>query len=281
MPQFGVHAFTWDGEWNNAVAEDVIRRTAEAGFDLLEIPLLRPTEFDAPKIKQLLARHHLRGVVSLALPKSAHLPFYPERALEFLKLAVDQSAAIESDTLTGCLYCNLGTLTGQPPTREERERCANVLGEVAMYAKPRGIQLGIEPVNRYESYLYNVGSDVIDLIRTIGTGNLFVHFDTYHMNIEEPFGPAIRQAGAQLRYIHLSESDRGIPGQGNVNWDAVFEGLKAIDYRGPLVLEAFATINPDLAGATCMWRKRPYGAQELVSEGLKFVREGAARVGLG
>lgn len=280
MPHFGVHAFVWNGDWNNELAGDIIRNTAAAGFDLLEIPLLRPAEFDAPGIKRLLAQHHLRGVISLALPKDAHMPFFPERALQFLKLAVDQTEAIESDTLAGCLYCNLGTLTGKPPTSAERERCVNVLGEVALYARPRGIRLGIEPVNRYETYLYNVGSDVMELIQAIGTGNMFVHFDTYHMNIEESFSPAIRQAGALCKYIHMSESDRGIPGQGNVNWEAVFQGLKAIDYQGPLVLEAFAEINPDLAGATCVWRPRSYSAPELARQGLSFLREGAARVGL-
>lgn len=281
MPTYGIHAFVWNGDWNNDIAPETIRQTAEAGFDLLEIPLLRPAELDAARIKKLLRDHGLRASTSLALPRDAHLPAYPDKALSFLKLAVDVVSAMEIDTLCGCLYCNLGTLTGQPPTATERQACVDVLGQVAVYARARGIRLGIEPVNRYETYLYNVGSDVADLIRTIGADDMFIHFDTYHMNIEEAgFSGPITEAGPLCAYIHMSESNRGIPGQGNVNWDDAFAGLKAIDYRGPLVLEAFAAINPDLMAATCLWRPGTYSAHALATQGLAFLRTKAEAVGL-
>lgn len=281
MPTFGIHAFTLNGHWNAEVAPVTIRQTAEAGFDLLEIPLLRPAEFDAPAIKKLLDDHHLRACASLGLPKEAHLPFYPDKALTFLKLAVDKVAAIGGQMLTGCLYCNLGTFTGKGPTAAERQACADVLGEVAQYGRVRGVRLGIEPVNRYETYVYNTGADTLELLKTIGADDMFVHFDTYHMNIEEHgFSGAIKQAGAKAGYIHLSESDRGIVGEGNVDWDDIFTGLKAVNYTGPLVLEGFADINPDLAAATCMWRLGQFTGQELATRGLKFLRDKAAQYGL-
>jgi D-psicose/D-tagatose/L-ribulose 3-epimerase len=281
MPTFGVHAFVWNGDWNNDIAPETIRQSAEAGFDLLEIPLLRPAELDTTKIKKLLQDYDIRPATSLALPEDKHLPFFPDEALHFLKLAVDTSEAIGSDTLAGCLYCHLGTLTGQPPTETERETCVNVLGEVAHYAKQRGIQLGIEPVNRYESYLYNVGSDVVDLIEAIGTGNMFVHFDTYHVNIEEHgFSQPIAQADQLCGYVHMSESDRGMLGEGNVDWDDVFKGLKIIEYTGPLVIEAFAAINPDLIAATCLWRPGSYSADDLATRGLEFLHRKAEAVSL-
>lgn len=281
MPTFGIHAFTWNGTWNNDVAEEIIRKTAQAGFDLIEIPLLRPTEFDAPRIKKLLRDYDLRAVASLGLPKDVHLPFYPDKALNFLKLCIDRLDAIEGNMLTGCLYCNLGTLTGQPPTLDERQRCTDVLGEVAGYAKVRGIRLGIEPVNRYETYLYNIGADVADLIRQIDADNIFIHWDTYHMNIEEQgFSEPLKRHPSLSGYIHLSESDRGIVGQGNVDWDDTFAGLKAINFSGPLVLESFAAVNEDLAGATCMWRGTNFDGTLLASQGLAFLREKAAEHGL-
>ena len=281
MPTFGIHAFTWNGRWDNDVAEEIIRKTVQTGFDLLEIPLLRPAEFDAPKIKKLLQDNHLRAIASLALPKELHLPFYPDKALKFLKLAVEKVEAIEANMLSGCLYCNLGTLTGKGPTQDERQKVVDVLGEVANYARPRGIRLGIEPVNRYETYLYNIGDDVADLFKRIGANDMFIHWDTYHMNIEEQgFSAPIKRHPTLSGYIHLSESDRGIVGKGNVNWDDVFAGLKAVNYTGPLVLESFAAVNEDLAGATAMWRLGNYDGQELASRGLAFLREKAAKFGL-
>jgi D-psicose/D-tagatose/L-ribulose 3-epimerase len=281
MPTFGVHAFVWNGSWDNDIAVDTIQKTARAGFDMLEVPLLHPDEFDGLKTKRLLKENGLRAVGSLALPKEVHLPFYPEKALGFLKQAVDCVEAIEGDALCGCVYCNLGTLTGKPPTKQERDLCVNVLGELAHYAKARGIRIGVEPVNRYETYLYNVGEDTVELIKTIGADNMFVHFDTYHMVIEEKgFSGPIKQAGPLCQYIHLSESGRGVPGEGNVDWDDVFAGLKAVNYTGPLVLEAFAEINPDLIAATCLWRPGTYSAEELATKGLAFLRAKAEAIGL-
>ena len=79
-----------------------------------------------------------------------------------------------------------------------------------------------------ETHLLNTGQQCAELIERIDEDNIFIHFDTYHMNIEEhDFAEAIIQAGSHCRYIHLSESGRSIPGQGTVDWDSIFRGLVA------------------------------------------------------
>lgn len=280
MPVFGIHAFVW-GPWNSDVARASIDRSAALGYDLIEIPLLRPSEVDARRIARWLRDAGISCSASLALPRDHHLPTHPERALAFLKTAVDVAADLGSPVLTGCTYCSLGFLTGAPPTERERQACVDVFGELARYAEGRGLRVGLEPVNRYETYVLNVGDDVVELIQAVGSKNLFLHFDTYHMNIEEHgFGDPIRRAGAFMGYIHMSESDRGILGHGNVDWVAIFDALKAIEFRGPIVLEAFAEFNPDLAAATCLWRPRSFSSEELARESLTFLRDRAAAVGL-
>ena len=281
MPKFGIHAFTLEGFWNNDLAPKVIAQAAELGFDLLEIPLLKPSEFDSALIAKALSQNGIQAVASLCLPPDAHLPFNPIGASQFLKHAVDKVADFGGKQLLGCLYCSLGTLTRQPPTADEKKRVAEVLGELRQYATPKGVSLGIEPVNRYETYLCNTGSDAIDYFKAIGADDMIIHFDTYHMNIEEDgYGSALRDAGKYAGYIHMSESHRGLPGEGTVDWDDVFQGLHDVDYRGPLVLEAFAAINPDLIGATCLWRKSRYQGRELATKGLEFLKTKAAKYGL-
>ena len=281
MPKYGIHAFTLEGFWNNELAPKVIAQAAELGFDLLEIPLLKPAEFDSGLVAKALSQNGIQGVASLCLPPDAHLPFNPTGALRFLKQAVDKVADFGGKQLLGCLYCNLATLTRQPPTAEEKRKVADVLGELRQYAAPKGVSLGIEPVNRYETYLCNTGSDAIEYFQAIGADDMIIHFDTYHMNIEEDgFGSALRNAGKFAGYIHMSESHRGLPGEGTVDWDDVFQGLSDIDYRGPLVLEAFAAINPDLIGATCLWHKSRYQGVELATKGLEFLKSKAAKYGL-
>jgi D-psicose/D-tagatose/L-ribulose 3-epimerase len=281
MPKYGIHAFTLEGFWNNDLAPKVIAQAAELGFDLLEIPLLKPSEFDSALVAKTLSQNGIQAVASLCLPPDAHLPFNPTGALQFLKHAVDKVADFGGKQLLGCLYCNLATLTRKPPTADEKKKVVEVLGELRQYATPKGVSLGIEPVNRYETYLCNTGSDAVEYFKAIGADELIIHFDTYHMNLEEDgFGSALRNAGKYAGYIHMSESHRGLPGEGTVDWDDVFQGLHDIDYRGPLVLEAFAAINPDLIGATCLWRKSRYQGRELATKGLEFLKAKAAKYGL-
>lgn len=78
----------------------------------------------------------------------------------------------------------------------------------------------------------------------------------------------------------MSESHRGLVGSGTVNWEQIWQALEAIRFSGKLVLESFAAINPDLQAATCLWRPPNQPPEVLAREGLRFLREGAARVGL-
>lgn len=273
MPRFGAHAFIWSGEWTPEGAEKVVRGAAEAELDFVEIPLLHPESMDIPATRELLDRYGLGCTCSLGLPRTAHLPFASERAEEFLKVAVDVTGALGAPALSGAIYTHLGTLTGRAPTEEELEAVARVLRNVARYAAERELSLGVEPVNRYESYLINLASQAREMLDRIGEPNVFVHLDTYHMNIEEKgFYDPIVATGERMQYIHLSESDRGTPGTGNVRWNEVFRGLEAIGYDGYLVMESFAAVNEDIIGATALWRDVVGDPHALIRDGLAFLR---------
>ena len=281
MPRFGAHAFIWRSEWTATAARDVIAAAAAAGLDFVEIPLLRPDAFDAAGTKSLLGERGMGATCSLGLPADASLPDDPAGAERFLRNALEQAAAVGAPALTGVTYGTLGALVGRPPTEADYDVIADTLRRVARHAARLGLELGIEPVNRYETYLVNTAAQGVDLIERIGEPNVFLHLDTYHMNIEERgFDAPIVAAGRHLRYVHLSESDRGTPGQGNVDWNGVFEGLAAIGYDGDLVMESFVALNPDIARATCMWRDVIGDPERLVVDGLAFLRDGARRHGL-
>jgi D-psicose/D-tagatose/L-ribulose 3-epimerase len=274
---FGAHAFIWAGEWTPEGAQKAIGGAAEAGLDFVEIPLLRPESMDITATRALLDRYGIGCTCSLGLPKAAHLPSAPEKAQSFLESAVDVAAGLEAPVLCGVLYAHLGTLTGRPPEQEELEDVARVLKNVARYAAERGVSLGVEAVNRYETYLINLAEQANTMLDRVGEPNVFVHLDTYHMNIEEKgFYEPIVATGPRMHYIHLSESDRGTPGTGNVHWDEVFRSLKAIDFDGYLVMESFAAINEDLAGATALWRDVVGDPGTLIRDGLSFLRGKAA-----
>jgi D-psicose/D-tagatose/L-ribulose 3-epimerase len=277
MPLFGAHAFIWAGEWTPEGAERVVRGAAEAGLDFVEIPLLHPESMDVSGTRELLDRYGIECTCSLGLPKVAHLPFAPERAEAFLKGAVDVTDALEASALSGAIYTHLGTLTGKPPAEDELAEVGRVLKNVARYAAEKDVSLGVEAINRYETYLINLASQADAMLDRIDEPNMFVHLDTYHMNIEEKgFYDPIVATGPRMQYIHLSESDRGTPGTGNVHWNEVFRGLKALDYDGHLVMESFAAINEDIIGATALWRDVVGDPEALVRDGLAFLRKKAA-----
>lgn len=281
MVKFGAHAFVWIGDWNTDDGNMAIREAGKQGFDFIEIPLLKPEEFDAASHKQALAEAGIYSTCSLVLPKGKHMPSNPDGAYEFLISAMDAMVELGSEYLCGCIAYHLGELTGAPPTDEERGVVIETLKKLAPEAEKRGITLGLEACNRYETYLYNSLEDARDTIKAVGADNLFLHADTYHMNIEEEgFHKPIVATADVLDYIHMSESHRGLVGSGTVNWEQIFGALKEIDYKGHLVLESFAAINPDLMAATALWRPPNEGPDVLASEGIKFLKEGAAKVGL-
>lgn len=281
MPRFGAHAFTWESEWNASAAERVIKGAAEAGLEFVEIPILRPDDFDAKHTKALLNQYGLSATVSLGLPSDERLPEYPDKAEAFLNRVFPLCSEIGSPAISGVIYGTLGTISGHPPQEEELETIAKTLKRVAKSAASAGLSLGVEPVNRYETYLINLTDQGLEMLGRIDEPNVFLHLDTYHMNIEEKgFYEPIKRAGKHLKYIHLSESDRGTPGTGNVRWDDIFRGLKDISYEGELVMESFVALNPDIARATCIWRQVAPDSDTLVREGLAFLRAKAEQHGV-
>ncbi len=281
MSKIGVHGFVFVGGWTTETGNQAIQQAAKHGFDIIEIPLLNPKTFDAESHKRSLKSAGISATASLALPKDCHMPKYPKKAKAFLRSALDKVEALGSQYLGGCTAYHLGTLTGKPPTNEERDTVVQVLGEVAADAQKRGITMALEACNRYETYLYNSLADTRDTILKIGLDNLKLHADTYHMNIEEEgFYTPIVETADVLDYVHMSESHRGLVGSGTVTWSEVWKGLKKIKFKGYLVLESFSAINPDLMAATCLWRPPNHSSEVLASEGIKFLKEGAAKANL-
>lgn len=281
MNKYGAHAFLWINEWTVEKGNRAILAAGQTGFDFIEIPLLRPDDFSPKAHRSMLVDAGIEATASLALPQDAHMPEAPLKAKEFLVKALDRLAAVDGKYLCGCIAFSLGKFTGKPPTRAEREVVISTLREVAEEARKRNIILGFEVVNRYESYLYNSLSDARNTIKAVGSPYLMLHADTYHMNIEEEgFYKPLVECADVLGYMHLSESHRGLVGSGTVNWDEVFQGLADAHYKGPLVLESFAAINPDLASATKLWRPPNQSSEILASEGLRILKNYAQKYNL-
>jgi D-psicose/D-tagatose/L-ribulose 3-epimerase len=278
---FGVHTSMWAMEWNREAAEFSIPEAVKHEIDFLEITMLDPEGVDAEHTRSLLERHEVECVCSLGLPLDKLPTNNPEGALDFLRMALDKSHAIGAKAMSGVLYGAIGQRTGVAPTEAEKDATARVVRDAAAYAKSLGMDYGLEAVNRYENHILNTAEQAIEMVERVGASNVFVHLDTYHMNIEEKgIANGILRAREHLKYIHLSASDRGTPGADTVAWDEVFAALAAIGFKGGMAMESFITVPPQIASALSVWRPVAPAREEVLGQGLPFLRNKAKQYGL-
>jgi sugar phosphate isomerase/epimerase len=141
---------------------------------------------------------------------------------------------------------------------EDREALVEVLADLGEHAAREGVAVLLEPLNRYEDYVLNRLEQAVELAEAVGLESVRVMGDLYHMNIEEPDPfAALRAAGSRLAHVHLSDSNRGQPYAGHVDWAAVLATLDAMGYDGDLALECRLHGEPAHALAEVARRLRP------------------------
>ncbi len=278
MEGFGVHTSMWTMEWTREAAERTIEAAVFYKMDFIEIALLNIPIVDADHTRLLLEKNNLRAICSLGLPEDSWASRNPDAAIEHLQAAINKTSEMGCEALSGVVYGGIGERTGLPPTNSELDNVARALSVASKYAKSKGILFGIEPVNRYETHLINTASQGVSMIEKVGSDNMFLHLDTYHMNIEEKgVANGILDAKDHLRYIHLSESDRGTPGWGTCDWDEIFGSLSAIGFNGGLAMESFINMPPEIAYGLSIWRPVARDQSEVMDNGLPFLRGKASQ----
>jgi D-psicose/D-tagatose/L-ribulose 3-epimerase len=271
--KLGMHASLWAAEWTREAAELAIPEAAEHGLECIEFPLLVPEGVDAAHSAKLFEKYNIEPTCSLCLPDDKMAAVNPAAAKDFLIKALDKASATGSKFLGGVTFGALGYRTGKPPTDAEYANIVKALKPAAQHARKLGITFGIEPCNRYETHLLNTSTQALKLLSLIDEPNVTIHFDTYHMNIEEKgIGTGLRLAAGKTHYIHMSESDRGIPGTGTVDWNDVYRTLADTKFSGKLVVESFVALPPEIAGALCVWRPVAKNRQEVLERGVPFLR---------
>jgi D-psicose/D-tagatose/L-ribulose 3-epimerase len=256
----GVHALVWVGGWSKDQCREAIKNSAEAGYGLIEIPALDPKSIDVEHTKATLKEFGLKGACSLGLSFDADInnddSEIAKRGEARLMDALNVVEQLGGDYLGGVIFSALGKYKF-PPTKKARDNAVAALKRLAIAAQAKGITLGLEPVNRYESNLLNTGSQALEMIKDIGEPNVVVHLDIYHMNIEEQdLGSPVLEAGNKLGYVHIGASHRGPLGTGNIDFDSFFGALAKIGYKGTITFESFSStvVAPDLSSTLGIWR---------------------------
>ena len=283
-PVIGCHALVWTGVFDAEGIRASVDRTAAAGFDLVEFPLMDPFGFDTQVARAALAEHGLSASASLGLSGATDIssedPATVAAGEALLMRAVDVVAEIGGTQLCGVIYSAMQKYM-YPVSAAGLANSETTIGRVADHAATLGVSLGLEVVNRYETNILNTGRQALAFVERVGRPNVAVHLDSYHMNIEESdmFSPVLDCAD-RLGYVHVGESHRGYLGSGSVDFDSYFTALARIGYRGTIVFESFssAVVAPDLTRMLGIWRNLWQDGDDLAAHANDFIRGHLAAV---
>ncbi len=248
------------------------------GFDGVEVPMFAPDCSPWHALKGLLSDEGMGSTVVCILPEGTSMIMgdvaTQHSAIDFLKACVDSAAELGAETLAGPIFHPVGELIGRGPNVDERERFVENIHKIGEHAKGSGVNISVEPLNRFETFFLNCQEDAASILDEVNLPNVGILYDTFHSNIEEKcIGDAIRRGGKHINHVHISANDRATPGEDHVRWEENFAALKGIGYDGWLTIEAFGAWLPEIAGATCIWRSMAPSEEHLATEGLKFIKK--------
>jgi len=284
MFKFGVDSFIW-----SEVFEEkdlwVLPKAKELGFEVVDLAIAYPERFPLQAVVEKLKETDIEVVTTTTLESKGNIispdPAVRKEGVRLLKMFVDINNALGSKIFGGVNYAAWRYFTGKPRTNQEWDWSVKAMTEVATYAKETGdLTICLEPINRFETHFINTAEDAVAYCKDVGTGNIKVHLDTFHTNIEETsVAGAVKVCGTDyLGYVHTCENNRGIPGTGQVPWKELFTACKEVGFEGPFVIESFDPSFEEFNAGCAIWRHFAPTGEELAVRGLENLKRIAASI---
>ncbi len=275
--KYGMNLLLWTDTLHDGMLP-VLEKLKKLGYDGVELPVF---ELNVEKYAQW--GKHLKDLglecTGVTVRTAGDNPISPDAAIrakgiEATKLALDCCAAAGVQTLVGPYHSALGEFSGSGATADEWKWGVESMQHVAEHAKKVGVMLGVEYLNRFETYLLNCVADTVRFVKEVNNPSCRMMYDTFHANIEEkdPI-QAIHDAAKYMCHVHISENDRSTPGAGNIPWKKTFAALKEVKYQGWIVVEAFGLSLPALVAATKIWRRMYESEEQLAKDSLAFMKK--------
>ena len=218
-------------------------KAAELGFEAVEIFPTEAAALDTANLMELLGTHELKcaavgtgaGWIKHKLRLTDPKPAIRQRAVEFVSDIIDLAGALGVPAIVGSMQGR----SGEAVTREQAV-CwlGEALSDLAGRAARHGVPLLYEPLNRYETDLFNRQGDAAEFLRGLRARNVRLLCDLFHMNIEERcVAEALRAAGPLVGHVHFVDSNRQAIGSGHTDMAPIMAALRDIGYDGYLSAE--------------------------------------------
>jgi sugar phosphate isomerase/epimerase len=215
-----------------------VAKIAAMGYDGLELAIRDPNLVDADELVRVAAANELEipaigtgqawGEEGLSYtdPDSAVRAAAIERTKAHIPFAARTGAVIIIGLLRGVV---------RPGVSQEQamDWLVAALQGACAAARPHGVRIALEPINRYETSLVNNAAQGMELLERIGAENMGLLLDTFHMNIEDAvIEKSLRACGDRIFHFHVADSNRWYPGAGHIDFRSILETLFATGYQG-------------------------------------------------
>jgi len=254
--------------------ETTIARLAKYGYKSIEISG-EPEKYDPKQVRGLLDHYGLDcwGSVTLMVGgRNMQSGDEGVRAssVQYVKDCIQLVSDLDGQILT-LVPGEVGKITPDSTPENEWGWLVDGVKEIYEVAEAKGVRVGIEPLNRFESYLITRAEQALALCDAVGP-NLGVVLDAFHINIEEAnLWDAIRLVGPKLVDFHVAENNRMPAGYGDYDWQRVVSTLEEIGYDGALTAEFVAPVDRTPANKYPNALETNFDGLDIDPDQLKFI----------
>jgi len=253
------------GPWIYWDTPDIsIPKAKETGFDGIELFTASADAVNSETLSNLLSENDLKlsaaGSGAGRVLHKLHLT-HPESEIRrnariFIKEMIDFAGPFDAPVIIGSMQ---GELNKEIDSEETYSWLAEGLTDLARHAATHGVNLIYEPLNRYETNIFNRLEDAVSFLKKNQIENVTLLADLFHMNIEEQSIPETIQATKDyIGYVHFADSNRRPVGMGHTQMAEIAQALIEVGYDGFVSAEAFAYPDPDSAARQTIDSFRQY-----------------------
>ncbi|WP_047246602.1 sugar phosphate isomerase/epimerase family protein [Maribacter thermophilus] len=226
--------------------EHTLNRISKLDYGYIEIQGT-PENYDTQKVQLLLDVYGIKcwGSVTLMLEDRNLLAkdvAQRKMSVQYVKDIAKMVSELGGSVIS-LVPATVGKIIPDATPDQEWEWAVEGIQEIYRYTEDLGLKIGIEPINRFETYFINRGEQALALAEAVGS-NCGVCLDTFHMNLEEEdLYKTIKKVGKRLVNFHVADNNRMAPGMGHLNWNKIITTLKEIGYDKVLSVEFCAPLD--------------------------------------